>query len=98
MASQFQRLHDLKGALHLGSGEQDGPPGSRGFQGYPGPWVYPNVGASSGVSDVVQVLIGSGQRNSVKYCLMTKNCLESVSPVIPQLKNKIQKLLNFVTK
>ena len=86
MASQFQRLHDLKGALHLGSGEQDGPPGSRGFQGYPGPWVYPNVGASSGVSDVVQVLIGSGQRNSVKYCLMIKNCLELVSLVIPQLK------------
>ena len=98
MASQFQRLHDLKGALHLGSGEQDGPPGCRGFQGYPGPWVYPNVGASSGVSDVVQVLIGSVLRNSVKYCWMTKNCLELVSPVIPQLKNKIKKLLNFVTK
>jgi hypothetical protein len=74
VASQFQRLHDLKGALHLGFGEQDGPPGSRGFQGSPGPWVYPNVGASSGVSDVVQVLIGSGQMNSVKYCWMIKNC------------------------
>ena len=86
MASQFQRLHDLKGALHLGSGEQDGPPGSRGFQGSPGPWVYPNVGASSEGSDVVQVLIGSVQRNSMKYCLMTKNCLELVSLVIPQLK------------
>ena len=90
MASQFQRLHDLKGALHLGSGGQDGPPGSRGFQGYPGPWVYPNVGASSGASDVVQVLIKSGQRNSVKYCLMTKNCLELVFLVIPQLKKKFK--------
>ena len=89
MASQFQRLHDLKGVLHLGSGEQDGPPGFRGFQESLEPWVYPSVGASSGVSDVVQVLIGSVQRNSVKYCWMIKNCLELVSPVIPQLKNKI---------
>ena len=95
MASQFQRLHDLKGALHLGSGEQDGPPGSRGFQGSLGPWVYPNVGASSGVSDVVQVLIKSGQRNSVKYCLMTKNCLELVSLVILQLKKKDLKVVKF---
>ena len=88
MASQFQRLHDLKGALHLGSGEQDGPPGSRGFQGSLGPWVYPNVGASSEGSDAVQVLIGSVQRNSVKYCLMTRNYLELVSLVIPQLEKK----------
>ena len=89
-ANPFQKLHDLKGALHLVFVVQDGPQGwTLEFQGFLGPWAGLSLKAFSKVSTAdgrPSVLMSLGTH----YLMVLNLSLELASPGnhYQTLKNK----------